>query len=189
MKAPSKPTAAYVGYQHGMAYRFVVDETSDEGVTCVRTLGWSHKTKGSLKELNERHNWQNARYQEIPESERAAEATRPTRWYLQPDGVMVPLPEWVPGILDAPAVQNLVRDQLNASLEAMFVKEDYTIDPKNFGALNSIDPTGNGLPFEDEPDFGPVAADDEPDFGPIDTDAKLAEMIEADDEEEDGWNI
>lgn len=175
----------FVGYQSGMAYRYVVDETMEDGRVVIRTLGWSHKTKGSLKELNERHNWQNARYQEIPERERDAEATRPTRWYLQSDGVMVPLPE--PEIRDIGA-SSIIRDQLNASLKDIFVNEDYTIDPKNFGPLNSIDPTGNGLPFEDEPDFGPVVDDDEPDFGPIDdTDAKLVEMIEADDEEEDGW--
>lgn len=178
MKASSKPASAYVGYQPGMGFRYVVDETMDDGRIVIRTLGWSHKDKGSLKELNERHNWQNARYQEIPERERDAEATRPTRWYLhEADGQMIPLPE--PEVQDIGA-SSIIRDQLNASLKEIFVNEDYVIEKRPES--------------DDEPDF--AAVDDEPDFGTLTHEAEADRVdlnhVEDDEpsfdiEDDDGW--
>lgn len=151
------------GYKN-QQYRYVVDETMTDGRVCVRTLGWTNSTKGTLKDLNSQEGWANARYEEI--ADRSAELDRPTRW-LASD--MTPLPEYVPAppeIVKAKApVTQIVRSQFSAAVAATAPKEAVTEDDADFGAL-----------FEEEPELPS-------------TDEFVQEMIAADDEEEDGWSI
>lgn len=155
-----------LGYK-GQAFRYVVDETLEDGRVCVRTLGWSNSDKGSLKELDTREGWANARWQAIPEGEREDEIDRPTRW-LASD--MTPLPEYVPApasvIKAASPISEIVRQNLEAA------------------AAVQASP-GPGPVHKEHP-----AQDDDADFGPFtSTDELVQEMIEADDEEEDGWSF
>lgn len=165
------------GYKN-QAYRYVVDEVMPDGRVCVRTLGWSSGTKGSLKELDSpRMGWSNPRYQEIPADQRAAELDRPTRWLLS--DLTVALPEWTPTLATVRAspkpMQEIVRSQLAAAV-----------------ADTAMTPSVESPPLanDDEPDFGPIL-EGEPDFSAVEpsTDALVEEMIAADDDEEDGWSF
>lgn len=158
-----------VGYQAGMPYRYVVTETMEDGTVCVLTLGWSRSTKGSLKELNARDDWSDARYQEIHDP--SQEYDRPTRWLLDGSAPLPPEKQW-----RAPSAKDIVREQLKGTLEKAFVAQDYIVDRSHPLTDESC------AIADDEPDFAAIE-DDEPDFGTAE------EMIETDDDEEDGWSI
>lgn len=165
-----------IGYSN-QKFRYVVDETMEDGTVCARTLGWTNDSKPTLKDLNKRSDWANARYEEI--EDRAGELDRPTRWRLSD---MTPLPEYVP----VPPKPKKV-----APFEGL--KKIVMVDDEpDFGPLPG-EPTATFSPGPN-PVYAEVLEsaqedDDEPDFSRLTDEEALDEMIAADDEEEDGWSI
>jgi hypothetical protein len=179
------------GYRN-QAYRYVVDEVMPDGRVCVRTLGWTSSTKGSLKELDSpRMGWSNPRYQEIPESQRAAELDRPTRWLLS--DLTVALPEWTPTLATVRAsprpIQEIVKSQFAAAVAATAPLAND--DDADFGALfeeESVCAEADE-PRLDQPGALERADADEPQQATapaVSTDRPETDTAEDDD---DGWSI